>query len=129
MQFLTAAVFKIQVLSTLAIKCRGKFRIFQFALAMHLQKNCQRLSRRNCTSCWQWFRHASAFCEELWFGFLTVGTTYSTNIIYCLLITYLNGRNRRQYFSRWSPCFSFFGRLCYNRRTHNPMVKKHGAQT
>ena len=36
------SAFEIQVLSTLAIMCRGSFRIFQFALAIRLQKNCQR---------------------------------------------------------------------------------------
>ena len=30
--------FEIQVLTTSAIKCRGKFRIFQFASAMRWQK-------------------------------------------------------------------------------------------
>ena len=33
------ATFEIQVLSTSAIKCRGKFRIFQFPSAMRQQKN------------------------------------------------------------------------------------------
>ena len=36
------SAFEIQVLSTLAIMCRGSFRIFQFALAICWQKNCQR---------------------------------------------------------------------------------------
>ena len=30
--------FEIQVLTTSAIKCQGKFRVFQFALAMRQQK-------------------------------------------------------------------------------------------
>ena len=56
----TATVFKIQLLSALAIKCLGKFRIFQFALAMRKQKNCQ--IRSDCISCQQWLQHTSAFC-------------------------------------------------------------------
>ena len=108
----------------MAVKCWGTFIVFQFALAMHQQKNCWRFSRSDCISCRQWLWHASAFCQQLWFGFLTVGTTYSTNII---LFTY-NGRNRRQYFSQWSPCFGSFESPCYNRRTHNSMVEKPGDQ-
>ena len=101
------AAFEIQVLSKSAIKCQRKFRIFQFALATRWQKNCQRLTRNLCISNQQWLHHTSAFCQGPWFGFLTVDTTYSTNII---LFTYntLNGRNRREYFSHWSPCFGFF---------------------
>ena len=49
-------------------------------------------------------------------------------ILYCLLITHLNERNRRQYFSQWLPCFGFFGWSYYNRITRNPMVEKPGAQ-
>ena len=49
-------------------------------------------------------------------------------ILYCLLMTHLNGKNKRQYFSGWlSPCFGFFGCPYYN-RTHNPMLEKPGAQ-
>ena len=47
--------------------------------------------------------------------------------LYCLLIIQLNGRNRRQYLSRWSPCLGFFVCPCYN-RTHYPTLEKHGAQ-
>ena len=57
-------------------------------------------------------------------GFLTVGTTYFTNII---LFT-CNTLKQETYLPRWSPCFGFFGCFCYNRRTHNPMVEKPGAQ-
>ena len=32
------SAFEFQVLSTLAIKCQGKFRIFQYTLAMPQQK-------------------------------------------------------------------------------------------
>ena len=42
-------------------------------------------------------------------------------------LTHLNGRNRKQYFSRWSPCFGFFVYPCYNRRKH-PTLEKPGAQ-
>ena len=41
----TCTAFEIQVLSTSAIKCQGKFRIFQFALAMRWQKNCWRFNK------------------------------------------------------------------------------------
>ena len=42
-------------------------------------------------------------------------------------LTHVNGRNRKQYFSRWSPCFGFFVCPCYNRRKH-PTLEKPGAQ-
>ena len=37
--------FEIQVLTTSAIKCRGKFRIFQFASAMRWQKKKKKLPK------------------------------------------------------------------------------------
>ena len=49
-------------------------------------------------------------------------------ILYCLLIIQLNGRNRTQYLSRWSPCLGFFVCPCYNRRTHYPTLEKKVAQ-
>ena len=67
-----------------AIKCWGRFRIFQLALAMHQQKICQRLSGNLCKWPCQWLRHTLAFCQGLWFGFLTVDTTY---LIYIILFT------------------------------------------
>ena len=77
--------FEIQVLSTSAIKCRSKFRIFQFASAMCQQKkNCRKLIRNLCISCRQWLRRTSACYEGLWF-FLTADTTYSA---YIILFTY-----------------------------------------
>ena len=110
----------------LAIKCWGNLRIFQFVSTMCQQKNCQRLRRSHCMSCRQWLHHTSAFCQELWFGFLLVGNTYSTNII---LFTYNTLKlEKRQYFSQWSPCFCFSGCSCYNRRTYNPTVENPGAQ-
>ena len=48
--------------------------------------------------------------------------------IYCLLITHLNERNRRQFFSCWSPCFDFFVCSCYNKETHYPTLEKPIAQ-
>ena len=72
---------------------------FSVCLGNAPAKNCQRLSRSDSMSCSQWLHHTWAFCLELWFGFLTVGATYSTRILYCLLITHLNRRSRRQYFS------------------------------
>ena len=42
------------------------------------KKKCRRLSRNLCTLHWQWLRHTSAFCQGLWFVFLTVETTCST---------------------------------------------------
>ena len=41
--YIINTVFEIQVLSTSAIKCRGKFRIFQFASAMRRQKKRKKL--------------------------------------------------------------------------------------
>ena len=116
--------FKIQLLSALVIKCRGKFRIFQFLLAMHQQKNCQRPNRNLCISHQQWLQHKSVICQGLWFGFLNL---LILPILYCLLRAHLNGRSRSQYFSWWSPCLGFFVCPSYNRRTHW-MLKKPGAQ-
>ena len=52
------------------------------------KKNCQKFSRNLLyiytwyVSLWQWLWHTSAFCQGIWSGFLTVDTTYSTNMIY-----------------------------------------------
>ena len=54
---------------------------FSIFLGSGLAKDCQRLSRSHSISCRQWLRHTSAFSQELLFSFLTVETTYSTNII------------------------------------------------
>ena len=64
------SAFKIQVLSTSAIKCRGDFRNFQFASEIRRQKNCRRLSRNLCILRRLCRQHASAFCQGLWFSFL-----------------------------------------------------------
>ena len=49
-------------------------------------------------------------------------------ILYCLLKTHLNERNRKQHFSCWAPFFGFFVCPFYNRGTHYPMLEKPGAQ-
>ena len=49
-------------------------------------------------------------------------------ILYNLLVTHLNWRNRRQYLSRKTSCFGFFVRHCYNRKTHYSTLEKPGAQ-
>ena len=49
-------------------------------------------------------------------------------ILYNLLVTHLNRRNRRQYLSRKSSCFGFFVCRCYNRKTHCLTLEKPGAQ-
>ena len=49
-------------------------------------------------------------------------------LLYCLLITHLNGRIRSHYFSWWSPCFGFLLCPCYNRRTHYPTLEEPGDQ-
>ena len=111
----------------MAIKCRGNFKIFQFASAMRRQKDGRRLNRHLCILSRQWLRHVSAFCKGLWFDFETVETTCSTKL-YCLLITHLNRWKGRHYFSRWSPCFGFFVCPYYSKRTHYPTLEKPGAQ-
>ena len=78
--FFKFPAYEIEALSTFSTKCLGKFTNFQFALAMHRKKICQKLSRNFCISCQQWLWHTSAFCQEL-FVFFTVHTTYSTYII------------------------------------------------
>ena len=81
-----------------------------------------------CIPRWQWLRHTLTFCLGLWFSFLAADTTYST-ILYCLLKKWdLKGRNRRQYFSCWSPSFGFFVCPYHNRRIHYPTLEKPGAQ-
>ena len=49
-------------------------------------------------------------------------------ILYCLLITHLTRRNRREHLSCWSPRFGFFVCPCYNRRTYYPTLEKPGGQ-
>ena len=61
--------FEIQVLSTSAIKCRGNFQIFHFALAIRQQKNCRILDKNLCILCQQWL--ASTFCQGVWLGFFS----------------------------------------------------------
>ena len=54
-------------------KCRGNFRIFQFASSIRRQKkpkkHWRRLSRNLCILRRQWIRHTSAFWRGIWFGF------------------------------------------------------------
>ena len=109
------AAFKIQVLSMLVIKCQGKFIIFQFASAMHQQKNCLGLRRNFCIFVGNGFGIPQHFAKgyDLFFQQLIL----ILPVLYCLLVVHLNGRNKRQYFSCWSPCFGFFVCPCYNRRT------------
>ena len=120
-------VFEIQVLSMLAIEFPGKFRTFLFASPMCQQKNRWRLSRNLCISRRQWLWHSSAFCQRLWFVFLTVDTTYFTGII---LFTYnsLEQMKWRTIFLCRSPCSAFFVCPFYNRRTHFPTLENPGAQ-
>ena len=92
------AAFEIQVLSTSIIKCRGDFRIFQFASEIRRQKYCQRLSRNLCILRPKWLRYTS------------------------------NEWNGRQYFSYRSSCFGFFVCPSYSRRTHYPTLEKPGVQ-
>ena len=70
--------FEIQVLSTSAIKCRGNFQIFHFALAIRQQKNCWILDKNLCILCQQWL--ASTFCQGVWLGFFS-----SWNYNLCIL--------------------------------------------
>ena len=69
--------FEVQVARKSAIKCEGIFWLFQFASAIHRQKDCRKRSRNLCILRWQWLRDTSAFCQRL-FVFLTVKTTCST---------------------------------------------------
>ena len=48
--------------------------------------------------------------------------------LYCLLTKHLNEWNRRQYFSRWSPCFGFFACPCYSKRIHYQTLERQGTQ-
>ena len=75
----------------------------------------------------QWLRHTFTLWQGLWFGFLTVDPLILL-VLFCFLITHLNGRNRWQYFSRWSPCFDFSGCPGYNRGKHYPTLEKTSAQ-
>ena len=116
--------YEIEVLSTSAIKCQGKIRIFQFAWAIRRQKNCQRLSRNLCLHhVGNGFGIPSAILPR------TMIWIFSSwyYLLYRLLLTYLKGRNRRQCFSRWSSCFGCFVCPCYNKRTHYPTLEKLGA--
>ena len=96
--------FEIQMLSMLAITCRGMFRIFLFASAMHQQKNCRKPSRNLCRSRRQWLLHTLAFCQGLWFNFCNCWYY----LFYLYYIVYLNRRNKRQYFPVLITLFWFF---------------------
>ena len=119
--------FEIQVLSTSAIKYRGKFRIFQFASAMRRQKiTAEDLTEtfvyhdgKGCGIAWHFVKDYDLVLKQLILLILPIS--------YSLLVTPLNRRSRRQYLSRWSSCFGFFVCPCYNRRTHSTLEKP-GAQ-
>ena len=106
--FFKFPAFEIEVLSTFSTKCRSQFTNFQFALTIHWKKICQKLSRNLCISCQQWLRHTSAFCQELWFVFFTVDTTYST---YITLFTYNTLKHEKQK-TIFLPLITLFCFLC-----------------
>ena len=123
----THTAFEKQVLSTSAIKYRGKFRIFQFASAMRRQKiTAEDLAEtfvyhdgKGCGIAWHFVKDYDLVLKQLILLILPIS--------YRLLVTPLNRRSRRQYLSRWSSCFGFFVCPCYNRRTHSTLEKP-GAQ-
>ena len=69
--------FKIQVLSMLAIKFRGDFRIFNLLRQYISKKTAEDSSINLCILRQQWFWHTSSFSQWLWFDFLTDETTCS----------------------------------------------------
>ena len=91
------------------------------------KKTCQILSRKLCILRRHWLRYISAFCQGLWFGFLTVDTTYSTYIIFFTYNTFIQEKQRAIFLPL--IVFSFFVSPCYNRRTHYyPTLEKPGTQ-
>ena len=121
------AAFEIQMLSTLAIKCQGGSRIFQFAWQYVSKKTREDLAETfayyvgSSLSITQHF--AKGFDLVFWQLRLL-----ALPKIYCLLMTHLNEWNGRKYFSHWSLCFSFFVCPCYSRRIHYPTLEKPVAQ-
>ena len=105
-------------------KMPRQFYNFSVCVSNTSQKNCRRLSRNLRMLRRQWLRHTSAFCQGLWFVFLTVQTSCSTYVF----MTHVNVWNRRQYFFRWSPCFGFFMCPWYSKRTQYLKLEKSGAQ-
>ena len=75
--------FKIQVLSTLAIKCQGDFRIFQFALPIHQQK------KKDSAEAIQYYV-GNGFSIPQHFPKLKQLRLLILPKLYCLLITHLN---------------------------------------
>ena len=69
--------FKIQVLSMLAIKCWGDFRIFNLLRQYIGKKTAEDSSINLCILLQQWFWHTSSFFQWLWVDFLTDETTCS----------------------------------------------------
>ena len=101
--------FKIQVLSMLAIKCWGDFRIFNLLRQYIGKKTAEDSSINLCILRQQWFWHTSSFFQWLWVNFLTDETTCS--------IAYLEHIR-----------FGFFVYSCYSKRTHYPTLEKLSPQ-
>ena len=76
------------------IKCQGHFRIFQIPLAMHLQKNCQRLSKNLCILPQQWLRHTLVFAKCYDLVFLQLSLLVLPKLQF-LLMTHLMGETEK----------------------------------
>ena len=101
--------FEIQVLSTSAIKAKANSELFSLPQQC-VGKNCRRLSWSLCISRQQWLRHTSAFCQGLWFSFLTADTTYPT---YIILFTETGRKREKQKFPvSCFPLITLFWFLC-----------------
>ena len=81
---------------------------FSVCLGNASAKKLPRLSAKLCISHRQWLLHTSAFCQGLWFGILTVDTTYST---YIMLFTY-NTLKREKHRTIFLPLITLFWFLC-----------------
>ena len=118
------AAFENQVLRTSAIKCRGKFKNFQFALAMRRQKKLPKTQQKPL---YNTSDMASAYLGSLpktMIFFLTGDTTYATNII---LFTY-NTLKREKQKTIFLPLITFIDHLFFVCLTHYPTLEKPGAQ-
>ena len=119
------SAFEIQVLSTLAIKYRSDFRIFQLGSAIHRQKNCRKLPMTDTIV----YYVGNGFDIPRYFA-KSYGLIFKKwdCLFYLIILFTYNGWKRRQYFSRWWPCFGFFVCLYYSRRTHYPTLEKPGTK-
>ena len=123
--FVNFAVFEIQVLSMLAIKSWGSFRIFYFPSAIHWQKNfAEDLAEIFVYYLSNGFDIPWHFVKGYDLFFLAVETTCSTWIILFAHSTLERLKRKAIFYLVDHLVVVFFVCPCFSRRTHSPMLEK-----